>query len=198
MNLLQRRGSSSVSPLPSPSIQSSPQLPSSHLALPTFPGMSAPIPTTSSTGSSIHRASSRTSQRSGRVPSPSPRFNPPALPSASTSTGHLIGGSGSGAGPAAGGSGSTSASMSQTSSASGSRSGSLISTPRMLSRRGSNREQGKPPSLLLRKDSAKEKGKAREREDDPSQSGASSSQTTATGWYEGWKTPMLETGSAEV
>ncbi|RSH94107.1 hypothetical protein EHS25_006761 [Saitozyma podzolica] len=68
----------------------------------------------------------------------------------------------------------------------------------MLSRRGSNREQGKPPSLLLRKDSAKEKGKAREREDDPSQSGASSSQTTATGWYEGWKTPMLETGSAEV
>jgi hypothetical protein len=190
MNLLQRRGSSSVSPLPSPSIQSSPQLPSSHLALPTFPGMSAPIPTTSSTGSSIHRASSRTSQRSGRVPSPSPRFNPPALPSASTSTGHLIGGSGSGAGPAA--------SMSQTSSASGSRSGSLISTPRMLSRRGSNREQGKPPSLLLRKDSAKEKGKAREREDDPSQSGASSSQTTATGWYEGWKTPMLETGSAEV
>lgn len=160
-----RRSSAANSPAPSPTMQHTPQLPSTLLPVPhgnAFAGTSSV---------SLHREGSSSSQRSSRSGArgliPSPRTGAMAPPPHTHQ--HQASGSGQ-------------------SSASGSRSGSIISTPKILSRRSSTKEASRPSGLLLRKVSDRVKGKGRE-EDVPH---------TTAGALEGWRSPALDAESVEV
>ena len=78
------------------------------------------------------------------------------------------------------------------SSTSGSKSGSLISAPKLLSRKSSTKDNHRRPSATMsRKDSLTSKGKGREEDDAPSSSGFSKSSEP----QDGWRSPLSESGS---
>ena len=135
---------------------------SSGLPPSSLPDSATPVVASSS---SLQRQSSRSSNRSGLVPSP--RLGDVMLPI-------------------------TSAIASTSSSNSASKPGSLISTPKMLSRRSSAKENQRPSIFLARKGSRKGKGK----EDEETAGGSGFSKSSEA--YEGWRSPLSESGSVEV
>ncbi|CAD6582924.1 MAG: hypothetical protein TREMPRED_003439, partial [Tremellales sp. Tagirdzhanova-0007] len=81
------------------------------------------------------------------------------------------------------------------SSTSGSKSGSLISAPKLLSRKSSTKDNHRRPSATMsRKDSLTSKGKGREEDDAPSSSGFSKSSEP----QDGWRSPLSESGSEVI
>ena len=146
---------------------------SSPVILPTsqFPSSSLSLPSTSAyataSTSSLQRHNSRTSHHSGLIPSPH-AGNAPLI--------------------------ATSVTPSASSSASGSKPASLISTPRLLSRRSSTKDNQRGTSTLLRRHSSKSKGKGREDEESHQPSGF----PRLSDGQDGWRSPISETESVEV
>ena len=131
----------------SPVLSTSPHVPA------LWPHPASDAMTASASSSSLHRQTSRSSHRSGLIPSPrlSGAMLPPSFPSSS----------------------------------SGSKNGSLIPTPKVLSRRNSTKDSHRSSGILGRRRSQKAKIEDRENMD-----------RVPSG--DGWKSPLSESGSADV